>query len=105
MSCLSASEKARLMAELTDKQTQLAELKVAYSASLTGGIKSYKFDSGEGSQSVTYTSPKDLKDLIDETESEINALYRRLGGKSLVNIELRRQSGHHPFGRGGHRGI
>jgi hypothetical protein len=105
MSCLSSSDKARLQAELTDKQTQLDELKAAYTASLKGGVKSYKFDSGEASQAVVYTSPKDLKDLIDETESEINALIRRLGGKGLVNIELRRQSGTYPGGRGGHRGI
>ena len=101
MSCLSPTRRAELQAELLTLQGQLTDLQVAYSASLTGGIKSYKFDSGEASQAVVYLSPKDLKELIDDTQADINSITMRLGGRNLTNLTLRRKSGVYPGnGRG-----
>jgi hypothetical protein len=83
-------------------QGNLTDLEAAYKAALTGGIKSYKFDSGEGNQAVVYHSAKDLKDLIDDTRAEINAINMKLRGTNLMNFNLRRQTGIHP--RSGGRG-
>jgi hypothetical protein len=102
MSCLSSTRRAELQAELLTLQGYLTDLETAYSASLTGGIKSYKFDSGEAAQAVVYQSSKELKEQIDDVKAEITAINRKLNGTNLKNLNLRRQSGVVPRGGRGY---
>lgn len=102
MSCLSPTRRAELQAELLDLQEDLVDLKAAYKASLKGGIKSYKFDSGEGSQAVVYGDSDNIKDQMDDVKAEINSINMKLRGTNLMNMNVRRQSGVYP--RSGGRG-
>ena len=79
----------------------LADLKAAYKASLSGGISSYKFDSGEGSQSIKYGNSKEIKAQIDDVKADINSILMKLGGTNIVTMNLRRQTGVYPYGAGG----
>ena len=93
MSCLSSTRRAELQAQLTSELARLATLEAAYEQSLEGGVKSYRFDSGEGSQRTDRQSPKEISDLIDTTQARIDLLRRKLRGQGIVNINLRRNEG------------
>lgn len=77
--------------ERTTLQTRLASLNTAYNSALTGGIESYKLDTGEGSSAVKYRSLKDMDDAIDRISSRINTINALLRGTNLVNLNLRRK--------------
>lgn len=93
MSCISSTERARIVAQITTKEAQLAALNTAYTAALTASeIKSYKFDTGEGSQSTTRRDPAELYSQIRQIEMQLDRLYRRLNGGGIVNLNMRRRS-------------
>lgn len=93
MGHLSATELARIQAQITAKEAQLAAANDAYTAALTDGhIQSYKFDSGEGSQQTTRRRPSDLAAEVNRLEQDLNRLYRRIdGGSGVVTMNLRRR--------------
>ena len=98
MSCLTAATIASLQDRITTLQTRLAIADLAYDAALTE-IEEYRFDSGVGSQRVRYRKLEELQKAIDSIDSRINSLQRRLTGKGISNMSLRRKAG---FGfRGG----
>jgi hypothetical protein len=93
MSCITSTERARIVTAITTKETQLAAVNAAYLESLTNAeIQTFTFDSGEGKQSTTRRKPGELADAINRLESEINRLRRRLTGGGIVNMNLRRRS-------------
>ncbi|KPK96023.1 hypothetical protein AMJ80_02465 [bacterium SM23_31] len=93
MPCLTAERRARLESTLARKETQLSNLYTAIDN--FDGVASYKFDSGEGMQQTKYRDYKELQDIIDRVEAEIERLSRILGGKGLQNIVLRRKTYQH----------
>lgn len=98
MSCLTAATIASLQDRITTLQTRLAIADLAYDAALTE-IEEYRFDSGVGSQRVRYRKLEELQKAIDSIDARINSLQRRLTGKGISNMSLRRKAG---FGfRGG----
>jgi len=92
MACITPSTRIRIEARIAAKETALAALDIAFIAASTE-IEEYRFDSGEGSQRAKYRNLNEIKTNIDGLESEIEALYRRLAGKGVVNITLRRKHG------------
>jgi uncharacterized coiled-coil DUF342 family protein len=91
MSCLSSSRRATLIARIEKKEAQLASLETAYDA-LIHEIDEYKFNSGEGNQQVKYKSLKQISDEITRLEAEIDSLWRKLNGRGIVNMNLRRKN-------------
>jgi hypothetical protein len=92
MSALTAAKRTELEAELTVLETRLAALNTAYNSILSSGMKSYKFDSGEGSQSATYMSITDLQNNIDLVASQIASKKRVLTGGGFRRFTLNRKS-------------
>lgn len=90
MACINPRTRARLIANLAKKESQLAKAEIAYEALLTE-IKEYRFDSGEGSQRTEYRSTAELETAIDRLEKQIEDIHRRLSGTGVVNINLRRK--------------
>ena len=95
MSRLTTAKRTELEEELEALEAELVLLQAAYSNALSSGMKSYKFDSGEGSQQVTYMSVKDLKESIDLTRSQIKSARRVLTGGNLRRFTLNRKTGLH----------
>lgn len=94
MSTLSASDRTRIITKIAQKERQLVAANAAYESALGNAeAQSYKFDSGEGQQSVTRRRPSEIRKEIDALESQIGRLYRQLNGTGLVNMNLRRRGG------------
>jgi site-specific recombinase len=92
MSCLTASQIAEITARITKLQTRLLIAESAYDAALTE-IEEYRFDSGPGSQRVKYRKLDELQQAINSIESRIDSLTRRLSGKGISSLNLRRKGG------------
>ena len=91
MSALTAAMRTEIEAELTALETELAEYVAARTQILSSGMKSYKFDSGEGSQSATYMNIKDIKEAIDLVRSQIASKKRVLTGGHMRRLTLNRK--------------
>lgn len=93
MSYLPADERSRILAEIAAKEEQLTAANAAYLRALSGSdVQSYRFDSGEGSQSASRRKPKEIADEIEALEAGLSRLRRRLSGTGVVNLNLRRRS-------------
>lgn len=90
MTCISNTQRAEIIAAINKKGAQLAIAEAAYERLLARDTESYRFDSGEGSQQAKSRKISDLADQIDRLESQIAALYRKLNGSGIVNMNLRR---------------
>jgi hypothetical protein len=80
---------AELQAQLTAKQTQLTAAYTAFEEMIAGKIQSYRFDSGEGEQQARYVNWKELAEIIEMLEAQIDWIRRRLqtgGGLRAVNL-------------------
>ena len=97
MSALTAAMRTEIEAELTDLETELTALSAAYTSVLSSGMKSYKFDSGEGSQAAVYMSIKDIKEAIDLTRSQIASKKRVLTGGHMRRLTVNRKPLHDGF--------
>jgi len=93
MGCMSQSEYDRLVAEL-EKLEELYNLAVTtYEGLLQKDISEYRFDSGEGSQRARRVRMAELSREIEWISSRADNIRRKLSGKRLVNIVLRRKVG------------
>ena len=92
MSCLTAATIASIQAKITTLQTRLLVAEAAFDAALVE-IEEYRFDSGVGSQRVRYRKLGELQKAIDAIEARINSLTRRLSGKGISAMNLRRKGG------------
>lgn len=94
MSCLTASQRTALKAEIADLDLFIAAVKTAYMSSLTNAeIEEYRFDSGDGSQRTIRRKPAELKKEWDDLSSTRTRLARKLLGTSNINMNTRRQKG------------
>ena len=91
MSYLSPEERARIEAQIQQKEDQLALANATYSKLLQEDIEEYRFDSNEGSQRARRLDISKIKDQIDSLEAAIERLKRRLRAAGLTSIVLRRQ--------------
>lgn len=91
MTCLSSTTIASLEAQLAAKQAQLTLANAALSKALANGdVESYKFDSGEGSQSTKLRSLSQLQSAIEKLEADISTIERKLNGGGIVSMRVRR---------------
>lgn len=93
MTVLSADKRAELEAKKTKLEALYDKAYASYEAALESSAQSYRFDSGEGSQSVTKRSLKELTDTMEHLEAQIDHIDRRLNGKLVVNLDMRRKEG------------
>lgn len=91
MSGLTAAKRTELEEELTALETRLALYVTAEVNALTSGMKSYKLDTGEGSQSATYIDVDKLADKIDLIKSQIASKKRVLTGGNMRRFTLNRK--------------
>lgn len=89
--CLTTSRRAQLQARLTRKIAQLDLLNDAYDDALgSGGVLSYRFDSGEGAQQTKFRSLEDMRKAISALESDINRLEQKLNHRGITQMNMRR---------------
>ena len=91
MSINDPTYKADLEARLLAKRAQLLATQAALAELIPQNIEEYKLDSGEMEQRVRRRKVKELADLQENLESEIDSIYRRLNGGGLVSLNLRRK--------------
>lgn len=91
MSCLNSKQKAALEAEIASYEEQLILINQGLKATLGTGIKSYKFDSGEGSQQVTYLTPKEMLDQKRLITNQITVARQKLNCTRSVSVTIRRR--------------
>lgn len=87
-----SSRKARLQARLTQVQAALSNFYDGLSEMSASGIKSYMFDSGEGSQRTTRYTYQEAIDAIRELEATEEHLINELYGMGLIGVRLRRKT-------------
>lgn len=83
--------KKTLQNRLAKKEAQLEKAYIAYDKLIENNNESYRFDSGEGSQSTKKRSLSDLSAEISRLESEIDGICRKLKGYGLTTIKLNRR--------------
>ena len=91
MSINDPTYKADLEARLTAKRAQLVLTQTALSELIPVNIEEYKMDSGEMEQRVRRRKVKELQELQESLESEIDSIYRRLNGGAIVSMNMRRK--------------
>lgn len=91
MSALTAAMRTEIEAELEALETRLALYVAAEANALASGMKSYKFDSGEGSQGAVYMDVEKLAGKIDLIRSQIASKKRVLTGGHLRRMTLNRK--------------
>lgn len=91
MSGLTAAKRTEIETKLAKKEALLLKYYAALDIGLPSGMKSYKFDSNEASQSAVYLDPEKLQKQIDLLESQINSLNRILTGGHLRRVTFNRK--------------
>jgi len=91
MSITDPTYKADLEARLAAKRAQLLATQAAILELIPQNIEEYKLDTGEMEQRARRRKVKELQELQESLESEIDSIYRRLNGGSLVSMNLRRK--------------
>jgi multidrug resistance efflux pump len=91
MVLISSSRYKQLTSSLVTKQALLDKANEALSSALTE-VESYRLDTGEGSQSVTYRKIEELTKTIAALEAQIESITKKLYGTGLISFNLRRKS-------------
>ena len=94
MACtnLSTARVTEIEARVAQLETFITEAYAAVSASFaSGGIESFKFDSGDASQWAKYESPADLLKTVDNLWKHIDYWNGKLNCTSNVYMALRRK--------------
>ena len=91
MSCLSSTVRAEKEAELARYVALLAKAEAALGAVYDSSIKSYRFDSAEGSQAATHLDTDKLMKDIGFFQSRINRLNGELRGTGVMTMNMRRR--------------
>ena len=94
MSCLTSSQITSIQTRITAFQARLVIADEAYDAALVE-IEEYRFDSGGGSQRIRYRRLGELQKAIDSIQARIDSLQRRLIGKGISAMSLRRKGGYY----------
>ena len=85
------STRTILQDRLARKEASLELAYSTYDELLSESNESYRFDSGEGSQSTKKKKLEEFKKQIDSLEAEADGIRRRLSGLGLTRITLNRR--------------
>jgi hypothetical protein len=92
MACLSPTQRAYLQADLVRINSQLEKAYESFDRALEAmDVEEYRFNSGEGSQQTKQYDIKKINVLIESLESRRDKIVRKLEGRGLVNMNLRRK--------------
>lgn len=92
MACLPAYLREKYEADLVRVQSQISKIETVIESALENGeVEDYSFDSGEGKQRTKRRSLKELTEVLKDLESQESRILRKLYGRSLVNMNLRRK--------------
>jgi len=91
MAYLSTSERSAYLAQLKTKQTQLDNANETLRKRLNQQLDDYRVDTSEGSQSTKRVKIKELQDVIEALESQIDAIYRKLNSGGVRMLNMRRK--------------
>ena len=92
MAFVSSITRARIIADITTKEAQIAAANDTLTSMLSQEFEEYKFNSNEGMQQVRQRRLDELLKLIEHLEAHVNLLYRRLSGKAVHNLNVRRKN-------------
>jgi hypothetical protein len=88
---MSSARRQQLLDRLEKKQAQLELLYTAFDNTI-GEIEQYSTDTMEGKQTTKYRALDDLQNAIDRLEREVDSIVRRLNGRGITNLNLRRKA-------------
>lgn len=89
---LSTTREAEIQSRIDQLETFISQAYDAMTGALTtDGVKQFKFDSGEASQSAQYYDFEQLTKVISGLWSQIDFWNRKLNGRANVNLGLRRK--------------
>jgi CHASE3 domain sensor protein len=83
--------KTSLQTRLARVQSILASYYALQAEAAVQGISSYKFDSGEGSQSATRKSTAEIALAIERYEAEEDHYINELYNMGIISMQLRRK--------------
>jgi phage shock protein A len=91
MAYLTSDLITRLQARIATKEAQLLVIEAAITEASIAA-QSYRLTTGDGgSTSTEYRSLHELRNNARILEREIDAIYRKLNGTGIVNMNLRRR--------------
>lgn len=92
MACMSSTQRARLTADLERIEAQLVIAYASFNNALAAmDVEEYRFNSGEGSQMAKQADIKKLNSVIESLESRRDRIIRKLEGRGIVNLNMRRK--------------
>lgn len=91
MAYLLSDSITRIQARIVSKEASLAVLEDTLAKASERHVLSYRLGSGDGATSVENRSLHEIRNNIRILENEIDALYRKLNGSGVVNMQLRRK--------------
>lgn len=92
MACLPTYLRTKYLADLAIIQDQISKLQTVLSSAIQNGeVEEYVFNSGEGSQKTVRRSLKELNNLLIDLKAQEDRIYRKLYGRSVINVNLRRK--------------
>jgi len=80
-----------LLDRLAKREASLVIAEASYDELLANNVEMYRFDSTEGEQTTRRRKLQDIKNQVDSLQAEIDNIRRRLNGKGIVNMNLRRR--------------
>lgn len=90
MTCITSDQKTQIEADLAATIAHIAAIDAALSSGALSETKSYKFDSGSGSQQETFNSPLELITLRKSLVATRNLYQRQLRGTNIITQQTRR---------------
>jgi len=88
----SAEKQARIQARIDADEALVAAIDVALLSITTSKAAEFWLDTGEGKQRVTQLDITKLDAMRERAINRIEAEYKRLGGKQLVDMNLKRKA-------------
>jgi hypothetical protein len=85
-----STKRERLIARLAKKEAALEKAYVALEAITESQLEAYKFSDMTGRQESDNLKIKDLNELIEKLEKEIDSINARLSASNVVYQRLRR---------------
>jgi len=90
MTCITATRKTDLEADLTAVLANIIAIDSAIASFSLAGTKSYSFDSGTGRAQEVFNNPMEMIKVRDSLTARRDYLRRALNGTSIIRQQARR---------------